>query len=65
MILKIDKLATTFVGVPALIASTDGSSNKLQTIRTHVERISIENSSQPRVAPRLGDQKVCDAKERT
>lgn len=55
---KIDKLATTFVGVPALIASTDGASNKLANDpHTHVERISIENSSQPRIAPRLGDQK--------
>lgn len=55
---KIDKLATTFVGVPALIASTDGNNNKLASDpHTHVERVSIENSSQPRLAPRLGDQK--------
>jgi len=55
---KIDKLATTFIGVPALVASTDGSNNKLANDpHTHVERVSIEHSSQPRLAPRIGDQK--------
>ena len=54
---KIDKLATTFVGVPALISSTDGANKLASDPHTHVERVSIENSSQPRLAPRLGDQK--------
>ena len=55
---KLDKLTTTFVGVPALVASTDGGHSKLGgDPHTHVERVSIENSSQPRIAPRLGDQK--------
>lgn len=55
---KVDKLATSLVGVPALLASTEGTQNKLASDpHTHVEKISIENSSQPRIAPRLGDQK--------
>ena len=55
---KIDKLTSTFVGVPALVASTEGAQNKLSSDpHTHVERVTIENSSHPRIAPRLGDQK--------
>ena len=54
---KIDKLAST-VALPAVVSSTDGGQNKLSSDpHTHVERVSIENSSQPRLMPRLGDQK--------
>ena len=54
---RVDRLASTFVGVPAFTASTEGSNKLSSDPHTHVERISIENSSQPRIAPRLGDQK--------
>ncbi len=54
---KIDKLATT-LSLPAMVSSTEGGQSKLSSDpHTHVERVSIENGSQPRLMPRLGDQK--------
>ncbi len=54
---KIDKLAST-LNLPAMVSSTEGAQNKLSgDPHTHVERVSIENSSHPRLMPRLGDQK--------
>lgn len=54
---KVDKLATSLVGVPALMASTEGGHSKLASDpHTHVERVSVENNSQARIMPR-SDQK--------
>ncbi len=55
---KLDKLATTFVGVPALMTSSESGSKGFNTDpHTHVERVSLnEMSSQPRISPR-SDQK--------
>ena len=56
---KIDKLATSMVGVPAVVAATDNGSKVLSSDpHTHVEKVSLKDvSSQPRIMPRYGDQK--------
>jgi hypothetical protein len=52
---KIDKLATTFAGIPAMMSSTEGAGKSLATDQhTHVERVSLNDvkSTQPRLATR-------------
>jgi hypothetical protein len=52
---KLDKLATSFVGVPAMTANTEGSHKGVDnTLHTHVERMSFKDvkTAQPRIAPR-------------
>ena len=53
---KVDKLATSLVGVPAAVAATDGGHKLASDPHTHVERVSVENNSQARIMPR-SDQK--------
>lgn len=56
---KLDKLATTFVGVPALMTTSEGGAKGFNTDpHTHVERVSLkEMSSQPRISPRSDSKK--------
>lgn len=58
---KLDKLARTFVGVPAAMAITEGVNHSMKTDdHTHVERISfgqMKSQDQPRLAPRYLEQK--------
>lgn len=57
---KLDKLATTFVGIPAFMTTNDGSSKGFNTDpHTHVERVSLNemNSQQPRISPRSNQKK--------
>lgn len=58
---KLDKLARTFVGIPAAMATTEGIGHSIKTDdHTHVERISLgqmKNSEQPKLAPRYLEQK--------
>ena len=52
---KIDKLATTFSGIPAMMSSTESGSKSLAgDPHTHVERVSLSDakSTQPRLATR-------------
>lgn len=53
---KIDKLATSLAGIPAMMSSTESGSKGLSgDAHTHVERVSLNensSSSQPRLAPR-------------
>ena len=56
---KIDRLATTFVGVPAMTANVEGVNKGISSDQhTHVERISLSDvkTAQPRIMPR-SDQK--------
>lgn len=39
---KVDKLATSLVGVPAAVAATDGGHKLASDPHTHVERVSVE-----------------------
>lgn len=56
---KVDKLATSFVGIPATIASTEGSKGISGDPHTHVERVSIGDmkTAQPRLMPRADQKK--------
>lgn len=57
---KVDKLATSLVGIPALMATTDAGSKLIQNDpHTHVERVVLNemNTTNPRLAPRFADQK--------
>lgn len=56
---KIDKLATTFVGVPALTANVEGVKSITGDQHTHVERVSLSDvkTSQPRIMPRSEQRK--------
>ena len=55
---KIDKLASSFMAHSAISSQTDAAHAKFATDpHTHVERMSFSNSSEARIAPRLGDQK--------
>ncbi len=52
---KIDKLATSLAGIPAMMSSSESGSKSLSgDAHTHVERVSLNQngSSQPRLAPR-------------
>lgn len=54
---KIDKLATTFAGIPAMMSATESMGKGLATDQhTHVERVSLNlndmNASQPRLTAR-------------
>jgi hypothetical protein len=52
---KIDKLATTFVGTPAMMANAESGHKGISNDpHTHVERVSLKDasSSQPRLLPR-------------
>ena len=52
---KIDKLATAFSGIPAMMSHAEGTSRIATTDQhTHVERVSLNDlhSAQPRIAPR-------------
>jgi hypothetical protein len=56
---KIDKLATTFSGIPAMMSHAESGSKGISNdLHTHVERVQLSevHSAQPRIAPR-GDQK--------
>ena len=53
---KIDKLTTTFVGAHAATVS-DGMMKFSTDPHTHVEKVSFDKNSQPRIMPRHGDQK--------
>lgn len=58
---KIDKLATSVVGVPSVMTSAESGSNKGLSgdPHTHVERVSLRDmhSSQPRLMPRAEHKK--------
>lgn len=57
---KIDKLATTFVGIPAMTANVEGASKGISGDQhTHVERVSLNDvkASQPRIMPRSEQRK--------
>lgn len=58
---KLDKLARTFMGVPSVMALTEGVGHSMKADdHTHVERISLsqmKSSDQPRLAPRYLEQK--------
>jgi hypothetical protein len=57
---KIDKLATTFAGIPAMVISTENGQRGLSNdSHPHVEKVGLSEvrSAQPALAPRLGDQK--------
>lgn len=55
---KIDKLTTSVVSAAAMTANNDSGQMRLSTDpHTHVEKVSIEKNSQPRIMPRHGDQK--------
>lgn len=54
---KADKLASSLIAVPSIVASTEGTSKAAsidQSAHTHVERVSVNDirSNQPRLAPR-------------
>lgn len=52
---KIDKLATSIVGVPSMMTTAESGTKGLSTDpHTHVERVSVRDmhSSQPRLMPR-------------
>jgi hypothetical protein len=51
---KLDKLTTSMVGVPAIMARTEGNTKITSDPHTHVERVSLSslNSTQPRLMPR-------------
>jgi hypothetical protein len=55
---KIDKLATAFAGIPAMMTTAENNNRGFGDQHTHVERISLNdmNSSQPRTMAR-SDQK--------
>lgn len=62
---KIDKLATNFAGIPAIMTSTDPSTRAIAGEQhTHVERINLSDvsSSQPRIMPRGDHRKHLMAK---
>jgi len=57
---KIDKLATSVVGIPAMMTSSESGTKGLSTeLHTHVERVNLNeaHSSQPRLAPRSDHRK--------
>jgi hypothetical protein len=57
---KIDKLTTSFVGIPAISTSAEAGSKSLSSDpHTHVERFSVRDvsSSHPRLAPRAEQKK--------
>ena len=57
---KLDKLATTFAGIPAMMSQAEsGTKGMSSDPHTHVERVSLGSmqSSQPRLAPRIDHKK--------
>ncbi|MES2876077.1 MAG: hypothetical protein V4678_01270 [Patescibacteria group bacterium] len=57
---KLDKLATSFAGIPALMSHAESGARSMSgDPHTHVERVSLNNmqSSQPRLAPRADHKK--------
>lgn len=57
---KVDKLATSFVGIPAAAAMTDNGSRSIASDpHTHVERVSVSDlkTAQPRIMPRADQKK--------
>jgi hypothetical protein len=55
---KADKLTTSIIAMPSIMASTEGASklaNLDSSAHTHVERVSLNDmkSSHPRLAPRV------------
>ncbi|HRJ06782.1 MAG TPA: hypothetical protein PK096_01520 [Candidatus Saccharibacteria bacterium] len=57
---KIDRFATAFAGIPAMMTTAEGASKGIASDpHTHVERVSINdmNSSQPRLMPRADQKK--------
>ena len=59
---KADKLTTSIIAMPSIMASTDNASkvsNLDSSAHTHVERVSISDmkSAQPRLAPRVEHKK--------
>ncbi len=57
---KIDRLATSLAGIPAMMSSTESGSKGLSgDAHTHVERVTLNenHSSQPRLAPRSDHRK--------
>lgn len=57
---KVDKLATSFVGIPAITSITDNGSRGIASDpHTHVERINVGDLkvSQPRIMPRADQKK--------
>lgn len=54
---KIDKLTTTLVGAASMVAAADSVQKFSTDPHTHVEKVSLDKSSQPRIMPRHGDQK--------
>lgn len=57
---KVDKLATSFVGVPAVASVTDnGSRGIANDPHTHVERVNVSElkTLQPRIMPRADQKK--------
>lgn len=51
---KIDRLATTFAGIPAVMTHAENTPKISNDSHTHVERVSLNEmrSSSPRLAPR-------------
>lgn len=57
---KLDKLATNFAGIPAMMTQSEGSSKSIGgDPHTHVERMSLKDvhAAQPRLAPRADQRK--------
>ena len=60
---KADKLATSIISMPSVMANTEGASNKAANLdssaHTHVERVSLNDvkTSQPRISPRSDHKK--------
>ncbi len=56
---KVDKLATSFVGVPALASVTESGNKIASDPHTHVERMSMSDvkASQPRIMPKTEQKK--------
>jgi hypothetical protein len=57
---RIDKLATSVAGIPAMMSSTESGNKSIASDpHTHVERVSLNDSyaAQPRLAARLDQKK--------
>ena len=57
---KIDRLATTFAGIPAMMTQAENGTKSITgDPHTHVERVSLSDvhSAQPRLAPRTEHKK--------
>lgn len=56
---KLDKLASSMVGVPSMMTHAEGGSKIASDPHTHVERVSLNNlhAAQPRLAPRADHKK--------